>query len=459
MNLVWLRKDLRISDNPALAAAMATGPTLALFISSPAQWHKHNLASIQADFIEQNLQSVVNELAQLGVATLHYQVDLFADIPSFLLDFCQQHQVEQIFANTEPELNEVRRDRAVLEAGLPLKLFEGHSIMAPGTVFTQAGTMFKVFTPFRKQWLEKVMQQWAPPLAKPIAIGPAVEAISIKLDFPKRDSSAWLAGEDEALQRLSTFVQHKVADYKTYRDMPALDQTSGLSGYLAVGAISPKQCLHQVLQHYPSALSEPDSGAFCWISELAWRDFYRHLLIAHPKLSMGYNFIPKAANIQWRQNDDDFAAWCEGRTGYPLVDAAMRQLNETGWMHNRLRMVVASFLTKHLLIDWRRGEQYFSQQLIDADLASNNGGWQWAASTGCDAQPYFRIFNPIRQSERFDPDGSFIRKYCPELINLTAKNIHMPKANERPIRYVKPLVEHSVARKQALDVFAVLGKG
>ncbi|MCE2596190.1 deoxyribodipyrimidine photo-lyase [Motilimonas cestriensis] len=459
MNLVWLRKDLRISDNPALAAAMASGTTLALFISSPAQWQEHNLAPIQADFIEQNLQSVVNELAQLGVATLHHQVDLFTDIPSFLLDFCQQHQIQQIFANTEPELNEVRRDRAVLEAGLPLQLFEGHSIMAPGTVFTQAGTMFKVFTPFRKQWLEKVAQQWASPLAKPIAIGPAVEAIKIELACPKRDSSAWLAGEDEAQQRLSAFVQHKVADYKTYRDMPALDQTSGLSGYLAVGALSAKQCLHQVLQHYPDALNEQESGAFCWISELAWRDFYRHLLIAHPKLSMGYNFVPKAANIQWSQNDDDFAAWCEGRTGYPLVDAAMRQLNETGWMHNRLRMVVASFLTKHLLIDWRRGEQYFSQQLIDADLASNNGGWQWAASTGCDAQPYFRIFNPIRQSERFDPDGTFIRKYCTELINLTAKNIHMPKANERPIRYVKPLVEHSFARQRALDAFAVLGKG
>ncbi|MFO6424420.1 deoxyribodipyrimidine photo-lyase [Motilimonas sp. KMU-193] len=458
MNLLWIRKDFRICDNPALAAAMASGPTRALFISSPSQWQAHNLAPIQADFMQRSLNLMAQQLAALGVVTECCQVEHFTDIPSFLTEYCQRHQISNIYANTEPELNEVRRDKAVLSAGLPLRLFEGHCIMAPGTVYTQAGEMFKVFTPFRKQWLAKLASSFAAPLPAPAPIAPAVESSPIEFAYPLRDSQQWPIGEDHAQQALSDFVQHRLADYKNYRDMPALEQTSCLSPYLALGVLSPRQCLHQVLQHFPDALHQPDSGAFCWISELAWRDFYRHLLIAHPKLSMGHNFVAKADHIVWRNSDQDFQAWCAGETGYPLVDAAMRQLNQTGWMHNRLRMVVASFLTKHLLIDWRKGERYFSQQLIDADLAANNGGWQWAASTGCDAQPYFRIFNPVRQSERFDPDGSFIRKYCPELINLSAKNIHLPKPELRPIRYHKPMVEHSFARQRALDAFAVLGK-
>ncbi|MCE2573137.1 deoxyribodipyrimidine photo-lyase [Motilimonas eburnea] len=459
MNLLWIRKDFRINDNPALSAALAAGPTRALFISSPTQWHQHHLAPIQADFMQRQLNTMAQQLAQLGVVTECCQVDRFADIPSFLSDYCQRHQILGIYANTEPELNEVRRDKAVLSAGLPLHLFEGHSILAPGTVYTQAGDMFKVFTPFRKQWLAKLAQGGSVPLPAPTPMAAPVEFTPITLAYPMRDSQLWPVGEEHAQQALSDFVQHRLADYKSYRDMPALEQTSCLSPYLAMGVLSPRQCLHQARLHFPDALEQPDSGAFCWISELAWRDFYRHLLIAHPKLSMGHNFVAKADHAVWRESEADFNAWCAGETGYPLVDAAMRQLNQTGWMHNRLRMVVASFLTKHLLIDWRKGERYFSEQLIDADLAANNGGWQWAASTGCDAQPYFRIFNPVRQSERFDPDGTFIRKYCPELTHLSAKNIHLPKPELRPIRYAKPMVDHSFARKRALDAFAVLGKG
>ena len=231
--------------------------------------------------------------------------------------------------------------------------------------------------------------------------------------------------DDEAIVAVvNRFISDKLADYQEYRDFPAIKGTSGLSPYLALGIVSAKQLLAQVQLHFPEVLENPSKAEFCWVNEIIWREFYRHLIVAYPKLCMGFNFNDKYDAVAWREDDSQFQAWCQGKTGYPIVDAAMRQLNKTGWMHNRLRMIVASFLTKHLLIDWRKGEHYFMSKLIDGDLASNNGGWQWAASTGCDAQPYFRVFNPITQSERFDPDGTFIRTYVPELKDVPAKHIH-----------------------------------
>lgn len=215
-----------------------------------------------------------------------------------------------------------------------------------------------------------------------------------------------------------------------------------------------------VQQQHIDVLSSSKSNVFTWVNELVWREFYRHLIVAYPKLNKYQNFNEKYDPVQWRSADADFTAWCQGKTGYPLVDAAMRQLLQTGWMHNRLRMVVASFLTKHLLIDWRKGERFFMQHLIDGDLASNNGGWQWAASTGCDAQPYFRIFNPITQSERFDPEGEFIRKYIPELTSVPNKHIHFPHAylalqGSEKNKYWPAIVDHKAARQRALDAFKV----
>jgi deoxyribodipyrimidine photo-lyase len=224
------------------------------------------------------------------------------------------------------------------------------------------------------------------------------------------------------------------------------------------------------LYYYPDALINEASPAKTWLNELIWREFYRHLLVAFPRLSRGQNFNLLGKNIQWRNDADEFSAWCKGQTGYPIVDAAMRQLNQTGWMHNRLRMVVASFLTKHLLIDWRWGEKYFRQHLIDGDLAANNGGWQWSAGTGCDAQPYFRVFNPMAQSSKFDPDASFIKQYVPEVANWPLKTIHQPQsvANSVPSaslfdqaqpEYPSPIVEHAMARKRAIEVLSSLKKG
>ncbi len=237
--------------------------------------------------------------------------------------------------------------------------------------------------------------------------------------------------------------------------MPAVDGTSRLSVYLATGVLSPRQCLHRVLKEHPAALD--DNRVFVWLNELIWRDFYRHLMVAYPALCKHQPFIQWTHNVEWQQNDEHFTAWKEGRTGYPIVDAAMRQMNDIGWMHNRLRMITASFLVKDLLLHWHGGERYFMQQLIDGDLAANNGGWQWAASTGTDAAPYFRIFNPTTQGERFDKQGEFIRHYLPELSDVPDSDIHQPhawaKKHNKVLDYPAPIVEHKEARKKTLDAF------
>ena len=331
--------------------------------------------------------------------------------------------------------------------------------------------MYKVFTPFSRKWREIAASKAILPLAVPAPLGPVINEPP-QLTFIntlKLSSELWAAGEGQAKRLLSEFIQQKVQDYKQDRDFPAIDGTSSISPYLAIGVLSSRQCVAALLQRFPEVIVDDTSPARTWLNELIWREFYRHLLVAFPDLSKNHNFNRQADKVQWRNNPDEFTAWCEGQTGYPIVDAAMRQLNQTGWMHNRLRMVVASFLTKHLLIDWRWGERYFRQKLIDGDLAANNGGWQWSAGCGCDAQPYFRIFNPISQSEKFDPDGSFIRKYLPELASWGIKQLHQPSAAKTPSLFEAPLfntqtaypsaiVDHSTARVRALTVLGVLKK-
>lgn len=273
------------------------------------------------------------------------------------------------------------------------------------------------------------------------------------------ETNVWEIGEVVAIKKLNEFCRERIEDYKGQRDIPALDSTSYLSPWLAAGVISPRQCLDAALNANKGRLSGGLEGIDTWISELIWRDFYIHILDSFPKVSKNRPFKLKTENIRWRNIDDDFSAWCDGRTGIPIVDAGMRQLRQKGWMHNRLRMIVAMFLSKQLLIDWRRGERYFMQHLIDGHLASNNGGWQWAASTGTDAVPYFRIFNPVTQSQRFDPDGHFIKRYIPELVAITGKDIHLPTPSVRAAlapNYPAPIVDLKLGRERALSTFAAL---
>ena len=281
---------------------------------------------------------------------------------------------------------------------------------------------------------------------------------SVKGFTPPTESlrALWPAGEGHAQQRLAHFANEQIHYYKDERDLPAVPGTSQISAYLAAGVISPRQCLHAALQNNHGEFESGSPGVFTWVTELLWREFYKHILVGYPRVSRHRAFRLETEFLPWRDAPEELAAWKEGRTGIPIIDAAIRQLLETGWMHNRLRMVVAMFLTKNLLIDWREGERFFMQHLIDGDLAANNGGWQWSSSTGTDSVPYFRIFNPLSQSERFDPEGRFIKHWLPELADLNKKEIHNPSIAGGLFgiaNYPRPMVDLKKSRERALTAF------
>jgi len=465
MNVIWFRKDLRIYDNPALTNATENGNCKAIYISTPDQWQLHYMAPIQADFIERHLNLLAEQLLELGIELEHIEATDFNDQTEQLLSYCQAHKIDNIYANSEVEINERDRDKKIHQAlnttNTSFHLFEADVIVSKGKVLNGDGEMYKVFTPFKNNWANYLTQHALnmsqPPTPLNATKNKSVTPEKITLNTPKICSKKWPLSSEVYEKVIPSFLEKKHDEYKEYRDFPALKGTSGLSPYLAIGAISPKVLLFNVLQKYPHILENPKADVFCWLNELAWRDFYKHLIFHFPHLCKHQNFQTKYDGLIWRNTPEHYQAWCEGKTGYPLVDAAMKQLITTGWMHNRLRMVVASFLTKHLLIDWRLGESFFMKHLIDGDFSANNGGWQWAASTGCDAQPYFRIFNPIRQSERFDPDGSFIKKYLPELSEVPVKQIHFPHKYLASIGkasiYCEAIVDHKTARLDALALF------
>ncbi|MDX2319842.1 MAG: deoxyribodipyrimidine photo-lyase [Moritella sp.] len=448
MDLVWFRKDLRINDNPALYQASLNGPCMAVYFVTPQQWLAHDIAPIQLDFMERAVNHLSTALAKLGIKLHVIEVEDFKRIPSRLQAFCNEFNITNVYANSEIEINELARDTAVQNAGITLNLYRADCLLNPGEVVTLQGTMFKVFTPFKNACLKLLRQSTnLQPYPAPTINNTAVNNAPISFNLAKKCSDAWPACESGVHQLLQQFIENHVDQYHQKRDFPALSATSQLGAALAIGLITSKQCVYYLLQAFPRLLDSAETGPAIWLNELIWRDFYRHIMVLNPSIGKGANYKSAANNVIWSNNPDDFKAWCNGQTGYPLVDAAMLQLNQTGWMHNRLRMVCASFLSKHLLIDWRWGESYFKQQLIDGDFASNNGGWQWAASTGCDAQPYFRIFNPTLQSKRFDPNGEFIRTYLYERQKLSNKAIHLP---------IDPIVDHQFARQRALDAFSVL---
>jgi deoxyribodipyrimidine photo-lyase len=458
--LLWFRNDLRTHDNPALhfyLSHLKKGEIgRAVFFISTKQWREHNWSDIKIDFIKRHANALVNELATHNIHLELVNVDNFQQQISYLQHYYEKHNISEVVANNELEFNENQRDLSCLEKGINLTLFESDVIVPKGKILNKSDEMYKVFTPFKRAWLNYVKLQGFEYLGKPEQSF-ASKPLSINdSNVEKSFSSAWPLVKQFERDVLPSFLDSKLSLYHQQRDFPDVKATSGCSPYLAAGLLSPRYLLSQLIQLSPDILSAIDDPKFSWLNELIWREFYRHLIFHQPRLSKNQCFNLKYEGINWSNNRKLFNHWCNGTTGYPLVDAAMRQLNQTGWMHNRLRMVVASFLTKHLLIDWRWGEKYFMQQLIDGDLAANNGGWQWAASTGCDSQPYFRIFNPIRQSERFDPKGSFIRKYIPELENIPSKDIHFPHGfidkNELDT-YWPAIVEHKQARVKALAFY------
>ncbi len=460
--LLWLRNDLRTHDNPALHYFLnhkkSEDVGKAIFFVSKTQWRQHHWSEIKIDFILRHAYSLIKELARIGIKLDIVHVDTFKQQTKYIKEYCQQHAISEVVANAELEYNEQQRDTALIEQGVNLTLFESDVIVPKGKILTKSNTMFKVYTPFKRAWLKYLLSNGFEYLGKIQAREniTATTKNNSDIDINNSPSKHWPLADEFEQEVLTQFINHKHKYYKEKRDIPSIKGTSGISPYLAAGVISPRYVLRLLLNHWPDLLLASDSENFCWLNEIIWREFYRNLLFHHPALSKHQCFKAKYQQVRWPNNPKHFEAWKQGRTGYPIIDAAMRQLNTTGWMHNRLRMLTASFLTKHLLIDWRWGEQYFMQQLIDGDLAANNGGWQWSASTGCDAQPYFRVFNPIRQSEKFDPYGKFIRIYLPELNAVPDKEIHFPhkylEKHQLDI-YWPAIVEHGTARVEAIAFY------
>ncbi len=344
--------------------------------------------------------------------------------------------------------------------------FDDSVLLAPGSLMTKKHKMYKVFTPFRKAFIHRLQEIDLTCFPSPKKrANPEVGGGTLSpFDYPRQaiDENLFPIGEKAALARLRQFCQFKVDNYDQQRDFPVKKGTSMLSPYLALGILSPRQCLNRLHTDHPDLLLRTDGVGFTWLNQLVWRDFYRHLLVAWPFLCKSQSFVDWTQQIKWQQDEEALSAWQSGKTGFPIVDAAMRQLNSTGWIHNRLRMICASFLVKDLLVDWRAGERYFISQLLDGDLSANNGGWQWAASTGTDAAPYFRIFNPTKQGERFDLQGAFIRTWLPELADVPDSDIHQPHrwANrvERALDYPTPIIKHKQARKKTMEAFKAAKK-
>lgn len=470
MQLIWLRSDLRLHDNTALSAAVQRGPTVAVYLLSPEQWLAHDDAPCKVDFWLRNLHALSRALGQLNIALLIRSASTWDQAPQVLLELCRQLSVRMLHFNEEYGVHESRRDAAVTrvleDADISVQSHLDQLLFQPGSVLTKSGSYFQVFSQFRKVCYSR-LHSALPALvstpkaqtAMPISTDPVPRHID---GFPVPSQTLrdlWPAGEDEALRRLEQFTDEHINDYQSQRDFPAKPGTSQLSPYLAAGVISPRQCLHAALRCNKGEFESGNPGAVTWINELLWREFYKHILVGYPRVSRHRAFRPETEAVAWRDAPDELAAWQEARTGLPIIDAAMRQLLETGWMHNRLRMVVAMFLTKNLLIDWREGERFFMRHLIDGDLAANNGGWQWSASTGTDAAPYFRIFNPLSQSERFDAEGRFIKHWLPQLAGLNKKQVHNPAAMGGLFGvadYPAPIVNLSMSRDRALAAFKAL---
>ena len=488
--LVWLRRDLRTFDHAALSAALKAADQVSLCfifdtnILNPLL-DKGFTTDRRVDFIWQSLQQIDAELKanhpQGGLIVVHGKAQ------EFIPQLAQELGVNAVFTNHDYEPSSIARDTLVAnqlkDLGIDFQSYKDQVIFERKEVLTGAGGVFSVFTPFKNAWLKKLTlqdiaprdcftspehyQQLAPLpstiLGKESGI-PSLESMGFA---PSNIQELIPIGMNGSSQLLSDF-EHRIDQYQATRDFPAIKGPSYLSTHLRFGTVSIR-ALVRIAHHLMLAGS---AGATTWLSELIWRDFYFMILANHPRLANGVSFKPDYDKITWEQGpiqEKLFKAWTLGKTGYPLVDAAMRQLNTSGYMHNRLRMVAACFLIKDLGVDWRLGEAYFADQLNDFDFSANNGGWQWASSSGCDAQPYFRIFNPITQSQKFDKEGKFIRKYCPELAGLSNQSIHAPwLAGEIEIQAAKlqlgkdypfPVIKHDEARKTTLLRYSVVKAG
>lgn len=465
---MWFRQDLRLADNAALWHATQK-PCIALVILSPAQWQKHDDAPIKINFYLRQLQQLKKELHAKNIPLIIKNIPLWQDIPTYIKQLCNELHINHIFANAELAVHEQQRDQHVLDAFKnQFNIFQDRTLFPTKSVRNKSGEPYKVFTPFKKNCYERLnisIPTCYPTPEKQQNINVPNHLLTDDLDivlkqYPisEMQEQMWCVGEKHAHERLNIFIQDDVKDYHKERDLPSQQGTSQLSAYLNIGVLSPRQCLNALFRPYHGQFHFNSDGEQTWLDELLWREFYQHILFDFPRVSKHLPFKPETQKLQWRNSTKDFQAWAEGKTGIPIVDAGMRELLSTGWMHNRVRMICAMFLSKNLLVDWRKGEQFFMQHLVDGDLAANNGGWQWSASTGTDSVPYFRVFNAVTQSQRFDPNGNYIKRWIPELKQLDEKSIHDPYAKIERIGldYPKPICDLKGTRKRAIEAFKAL---
>jgi deoxyribodipyrimidine photo-lyase len=443
----WIRRDQRLEDNLTLQKALTNPPILPVFILDPVLLK--GAPERRLNFLFQNLHHLDRDLRSRGSQLIVRQGKPEAVLESLL----RESGADRIYA--EEDFTPYARLRSVLVGSyLPLKLVQGQLGIHPLAALKSTGTPYQVFTPFKKNWLAHRPTLNLIPAPERVA---TITGIQSEMSPQGQDSALFPSGEKAARQRFQFFLKHKIASYHLTRDRMDLDGTSVLSPYFHFGVLGLRSALHQALDLVDQGIdSKGNGGSETWLNELIWREFYIHILYHFPRVRT-QNFKSAYDRLSWLNRTDQFQAWKDGRTGYPVVDAAMRQMNETGWMHNRARMITASFLVKDLLIDWRWGESWFRENLLDGDLAANNGGWQWAASTGTDAVPYFRIFNPILQSRKFDPDGEYIRTWVPELAHLGSDVIHAPWEKGLTVeRYPDPIVDHKFARERAIEFFKTM---
>lgn len=480
----WFRRDLRVAGNPALQLNWKahSGRVVGLFCFDQKFLSRSDFSANRFQFFLNTLEGLQQELQSVGSDLIFLDTGPQEAFSQIIEIITKNKKIPPGLVTWNRDYEPFARDRDskmerfFSEKGIPVQTDRDHCLIEPHEITKEAGktSPYQVYSPFSRKWMdffktpgvqerltkqEKGLQAFkkngvkgklfhltwpeiwgaepVPPLLKRYKDS---NLKKVSIEIPQ-------TGLSSALQRIGVF-RGVIQSYGKNRDIPSIDGTSQLSCFFKNGSLTGSQVITELNLNRPGKLKESEEK---FLKEIIWREFYYHVLWHFPEVEKTA-FLEKFRNLKWQNKEKLFTAWKEGKTGYPIVDAGMRQLAETGWMHNRVRMIVASFLTKDLLIDWKWGEQYFMETLLDGDLAPNNGGWQWAASTGCDPQPYFRIFNPLLQSKKFDPEGTYIKKYVPELQHLSAKDIHAPGL-QRPKNYPAPIVDHAVQRAEALKMY------
>lgn len=463
--LVWIRRDIRLHDHHALSQALEDHDQVYLcFVFDKNILEPLPKKDKRLTFIHQGLKEISQHLLEHGSDIEILHGDPTEEIPRYI----EKCGAKALYYNRDYEPYALKRDQKVTKTlkdkGVTVKSFKDSVLFEKEDILNKQGGIYKVFTPYKRAWYEKFREDYGSQIPQYSFKYSNLAPHKVKKSISNNDWHQSLGFEEElppleggvenGRKHLSRFRNH-IQDYEKARDFPALEKTSNMSPYIRHGMVSVRDLLRR-------GLEDKTSGHQIWTSEVIWREFYQMILANFPHVQKKC-FKPEYDNIKWIGGTKELKAWKEGQTGFPIVDAAMRCLNETGMMHNRLRMIVASFLCKTLLVNWKKGEEYFALKLLDFDLAANNGGWQWSASTGTDAQPYFRIFNPTSQSEKFDPDGEFIKKWCPELSGFSKKRIHEPSKADMLEQaeakctlgehYPFPVVDYKLNRQKALDMY------